>query len=106
MEKILINAVDTDADDFVVVSLDTLELPDDDETKDPEHPMVTHGKAVRKDGAELFFQFRHGTKGIISKHFDGAAPSGHLKLGFYMRKKEKATESKIISLGKNILSVN
>lgn len=81
----------------------TTELDKADEDYLEDRPLVTHGQAVRPDGATVTFIFQHGKDGVLSKGLIGAEKIGELKIGFYLRKTEKASESKIISLGGRIL---
>ena len=88
-------------DDFIVKSLETVELPDTDEMYDKERPYVTHGVAQRADGATVTFAFQHnGKKPVMSNQVAGIPLEfNELRLGFYLRKQVEANESRIIRVG-------
>lgn len=96
MDQLLLN--NEIKDDFTVKSIMTTELEKTDEDYIEDRPLVTHGLAMRADGATVTFIFQHGKAGVLSTGLNGAQDVGELKIGFYLRKSTKPTESKIISL--------
>jgi hypothetical protein len=105
MEKLLIGC--ESKDDFIVKSVQTEPLEDDDLVEladsgiDTVKTALKHRTSIiaeRADGAVLLASFCHGEAGIISDKLSGAITVGEMRIGFYLRKEEKVTESRIISL--------
>ena len=97
MEAILMN--NSMEDDFTIKSIETVELKKDDPNYDESRPLITAGVAERSDGAQVAFFFTHSKEsGVVSSGLVGSEKAGQLKIGFYLRKEEKASESRIIGL--------